>query len=309
MIAFGCSITLPEVYELYAKPGLARAAEPDSDVLALQAAGSIFRSYNLMMDKASSLEDLEALVLVHQDAEIVDPDFCAKLRAALEDPEVAVVGCVGATGVRSIAWWEGSVTWSSMVRCYEDLRGTALAAPSANGDGRPAYAQVSTGEAPLGEVETVDGFLMALSPWTVRNVRFDEGLGRQVYGYDFDFCAQVRDAGRKVVAADLQAIHHRSSGFVADPEPWVQAYIRVAEKWEGRLPGGVGPAEEDWKQRGRRAEAQAAAARLLANSKQLQAHAGGEAHGRHLQAIAGSASWRLTEPLRRLNARRSGGDG
>ena len=66
----------------------------------------------MLIDKVVDRDDLEALVLLHQDAEIVDPDFCAKVRQALADPEVAIVGCAGAIGVRSIAWWEGSVTWA-----------------------------------------------------------------------------------------------------------------------------------------------------------------------------------------------------
>ena len=59
-------------------------------MLANAAAGSIFRSYNLILDAAAAREDLEALVLVHQDAELADPDFCAKLRRALADPDVGV---------------------------------------------------------------------------------------------------------------------------------------------------------------------------------------------------------------------------
>src|SRR3954467_12322945 len=101
MIAFGCSITSPEIYERCAKPGLDLVAEPDSELLEHAAAGSIARSYNLMLEKVAEREDLEALVLIHQDAEIVDPDFCAKVRKALSDPDVGVVGCVGAVGVRS----------------------------------------------------------------------------------------------------------------------------------------------------------------------------------------------------------------
>jgi hypothetical protein len=58
MIAFGSSMTSPEAYERFAKPGIARAAEPDSEVFAYQAAGSISRSYNLMLDKAAAQDDL-----------------------------------------------------------------------------------------------------------------------------------------------------------------------------------------------------------------------------------------------------------
>ena len=92
-------------------------------MFAFGAAGSIFRSYNLLLDKAAELDDLEALVLVHQDAEIVSADFCEKVRGALSDPDVGVVGCVGAVGVRSIAWWEGSVTWASFIHRYGENGG------------------------------------------------------------------------------------------------------------------------------------------------------------------------------------------
>ena len=74
-----------------------------------------------MLDQVADREDLEALVLLHQDAEIVDADFCAKIREALRDPEVALVGCAGAIGVRSIAWWEGSVTWASFTHRYKEM--------------------------------------------------------------------------------------------------------------------------------------------------------------------------------------------
>ena len=107
MIAFGAAITEPEPYRRYAEPGIRRAAEADSEIYAFASVGSIFRSYNVVLDTAAEREDLEALVLVHAHAEIVDPHFCEKVRAALSDPDVGVVGCVGAVGVRSIAWWEG----------------------------------------------------------------------------------------------------------------------------------------------------------------------------------------------------------
>ena len=196
MIVFASSITDPAMYAKAAEPGIRRAAEPDSEVLANAAAGSIFRSYNLIMDTVAERPDLEALVLLHQDAEIASPDFSATLRAALRDPEVGVVGCVGAVGVRSIAWWEGSVTWASFTHRYDELGGGELPALSWTGRDLPAFART-------GEVDTVDGFVLALSPWVVRNVRFDESLG-QLHGYDLDFCLQVRAAGRKVIDGRLQ---------------------------------------------------------------------------------------------------------
>src|ERR671919_744047 len=106
MIAFGCPITDGRAYAQYAERGIELVREPDSKVFAYQSAGSLFRTYNLFLDLAKKLDHLEALVLLHQDAEIVDPEFCTKVRKALQDPEVAIVGCGGALGVRNIAWWQ-----------------------------------------------------------------------------------------------------------------------------------------------------------------------------------------------------------
>jgi hypothetical protein len=290
MIVFASSITEPDTYKRCAERGIqvamSGAGSADIEVMPHSAAGSLFRSYNLILDTVAERDDLEALVLVHQDAEIADPGFVAKLRHALSDPEVGVVGCVGAVGVRSIAWWEGSVTWASFVHRYRELGGGELPAFAWNGAEMPAYARTS-------EVDTVDGFVMGLSPWTVRNVRFDESLG-PLHGYDFDFCLQVRDAGHKVATADFKVIHHHSLELIGNPETWIEAHMRVAEKWDGRMPN-VGVVAGTWKERARRAEAEAAAARAQAVSIQLQSDA-------RLKEITESTGWRLTEPLRRINA-------
>jgi Glycosyltransferase like family len=296
MIMFASAITDPPLYERCAAKGIRKVAEPDSVVSAYAAAGSIFRSYNLILDLAAEKEDLEALVLVHQDAEIDDPAFCQKLRAALADPEVGLVGCVGAIGVRNIAWWEGSVTWASFVHRYGELGGGEIEAFSWNGGTDvPAYART-------GEVETVDGFVLVLSPWVVRNVRFDEGLG-QLHGYDLDFSLQVRHAGKKVVTADFKVVHEHALNLLNKPDQWIQAHISVAEKWDGTMPG-IGTAPGNWKQRARRAEAEASAARTQVMAEQLQSHARAKQLEEALDEMRTSASWKLTAPLRWLNARR-----
>src|SRR6478672_2552599 len=162
MIAFGVAITRPDVYRACAEPGIRRAAEPDSAVDALPAAGTIFESYNALLDRAAAVDALEALVLVHQDTEIVSADLCATIRKTLSDPAVGVIGCVGAIGVRSIAWWEASVTLASFINRYPEHGGGDLHSFSWNWGDAPAYAHV-------GEVETLDGFALVLAPWTVRN--------------------------------------------------------------------------------------------------------------------------------------------
>lgn len=295
MIAFGCSIISPELYERCAERGIKRVSEADSQLFPLQTAGSIFRSYNLILEQAAACDELEALVLVHEDAEILDTDFCTKLRRVLRDPDVAVVGCLGAIGGRSIAWWEGSSTVGYFVHRYPELGGGEFVAFSANGNAPGSDPQVC-------EVDTVYGFMLALSPWAVRNVRFDESLGPH-WGYDFDYCLTVRAAGRTVVTADLSVAHHHSLALVTDPEPWIAAHMRAAEKWDGRIPGGS-DTEVDWHQRAVRAEGEAVVARLQGAATLLEADARAAAHARRLRAVTATTSWRLTEPLRRVNALR-----
>jgi Glycosyltransferase like family len=292
MIVFGVAVTRSEDYKRWAGPGIDRTTEPDSVVYANSSPGSIFRAYNLLLDQAAAHEDLEAVVLLHQDVEIVDDDFCGKVRVVFSDPDVAIAGCVGARDARTMAWWEGAVTWASFTHRYYEHGGGILPAFSMSPETeRPAYAQ-------LGEVDTIDGFIMALSPWAVRNLRFDETLG-QFHGYDFDICMQARAAGRKVVTADLKVWHHHSLELMPDPESWIEANMRLTEKWESRNRDDGG---EDWKARARRAEAQASASNVLKISANMQAAARERELLAELDSIRNSASWRYTAPIRRLAA-------
>jgi Glycosyltransferase like family len=307
MIVFGCSITSPDMYRDAAEKGISLAAEPDSVIIANAAAGSLMRSYNLIMDKAAELEGVEALVLVHQDAELTDADFGARIRRALAEPDVGVIGCVGAIDVRNIAWWEGSVTWGSFTHRYKEYGGGQIDAFTFTGDNHPGYART-------GEVDTLDGFILVIAPWTIQNIRFDETLG-QLHGYDYDFCLQVREAGKKVITADFKAIHHHSLDLVTDETVWIEAHKRVAEKWLGRMyPAGLpnwGAANDDWKARALQAEAEAGAERLTRVSIQMKAEAMSRRHKADMEEVTNSTSWRLTRPLRvlgeQVRRRRGGG--
>jgi hypothetical protein len=295
MIAFGCAITDHALYESFAEPGIKLVAEPDSEILALGSAGlgdaSIFRNYNLLLDEAAKLENLETLVLVHQDAQIVDPDFCEKVRSVLRDPGVGIVGCAGAIGVRNIAWWDGSVTLASFSHRYEEYGGGEILGSTFNIEEAPP-------EARTGEVDVIDGFMMAFSPWAIENIRFDESLG-QLHGYDFDICQQVRAAGKKVMAEHIRVIHHHSLELIGDVDGWIAAHMRVAEKWDGKLsPSQTIPG--DWKERTRWAEARRDAALMQANAAELARDAAVLDLERQLQQVERSASWRLTKPLRWL---------
>jgi len=285
MIAFGAAITKPEPYERYAERGIRLAAEGDSAMLVFAAVGPVARTYNLILADAAGRDDLEALVLVHPHMEIADADFCHTVRQALRDPRVGVIGCLGAARVRSIAWWEGMVSMGRVVHRYGEYGGGDL----------PAWSWTHPQGAPQ-EVDGVDGALLVLSPWAVRNVRFDESLVMN-YGFDLDYCRQVRAAGRKVVTADLRAIYHHSLALIDDLELWVQAHMQLAEKWDGAD-------EVDWHRRARRAEAEREAERAIAYTRTLAAETRLRELERAMEAAVDTVSWRITAPLRRVNALR-----
>jgi hypothetical protein len=292
VIVYGCAVTDADAFASYAEPGIQALVEndPASELLAFASVGTIYRNYNLIRERVADRDDLEALVLVHQDAEITDPQCSQKIRASLADPDVAIVGCAGAVGVRSIAWWEGAVTWASFTHRYEEMGGGEIPGVSWRARDTPGYAS-------LGEVDAVDGFVMALSPWTVRNLSFDESLGAR-HGYDLDLCLQARAAHKKVVTADIKVVHHHSLDLIADPERWIEAHIAVAEKWSGVLD--ELPTEDGgWETRARRAEAEASVYRLMMGAAQLQR----DAAQAQLELTRKTASWRLTSPLRAAKSR------
>jgi hypothetical protein len=293
LIAFGSSISGAEAYRRYAEPGIRRAAEPDSRVLAYAGVEPVGRTYNLILDAAAAIEGLEALVLVHPHTEIADSAFCAKVRDALSDPDVGLVGCAGARGVQGIAWWEAEVVIGRVRQQYEEYGGGTIES-AAWADRNPVPA----------EVEAVDGQLLALSPWAVRNVRFDETLLLS-HGFDLDYSLRIREAGRKLVVADLEVIHHRSVELIPDLAVWVEAHIQLAEKWDSALH--ETPDDEDgWKRRARRAEARREAARAIAMSESLKLDARVLELEREFEQQTSSVSWKLTAPLRAINRWRRG---
>ena len=275
MFVFASAVTDPEVFSRAAQAGVARLREADPTIeqIVFASVGSIFRNYNLIIDQVKDRDDVEALVLIHQDAEIQDPEFLEKVRAALADPDVAIVGCAGAVDVRSIAWWEGSITWASFTHRYDELGGGEIPAFSWLNESLPPYAR-------LGEVDSIDGFVMALSPWAMRNLRFDESLGR-IHGYDFDICMQARTAGKKVVTADLQVVHHHSLRLIEDPEAWIDAYMRV--------PGEVGRGDPHQRQPRHRLGVARAPRRGRGLGGAADGRARGAPAGRALEAARGDA--------------------
>lgn len=62
--------------------------------------------HNDFVAQARSNDDCEALVLVHEDVEIIDPLYREKILAVVAEPDVGICGVIGGAGLESIAWWD-----------------------------------------------------------------------------------------------------------------------------------------------------------------------------------------------------------
>jgi hypothetical protein len=206
MIAFAACVGSEEKFRRCCLPGLRLAAEPDSPIIEATSERSIFEAYNEVLAALAAREDLEALVLLHEDTEIVDVEACTKLRRRFADPEVAIVGVAGARGVRSLRWWEG------------ERFGRVLETRGLLDFGGGVH-----------DVDAVDGLFMALSPWAVRALRFDERYDG-FHGYDADICFEARAAGRRVVVDEISVIHHTKGGY-GDLAAFEAADRLFREKW------------------------------------------------------------------------------
>ena len=207
MIAFAACVGSEEKYRSFAQPGLRLACEADSLVAEVTTDSSIFSAYNEVLDAFAGRDDLEALVLLHEDVEIVDSDFCGKLRRRLAEPDVAVLGVIGALGVKGLAWWEGQ----GRGRCLE-TRGLVDFGGGSS------------------DVDSVDGLMLVLSPWAVRNLRFDEERFSGFHGYDADICFQARAAGKRVVVEDIAVVHHTKGGY-GDVDAYRACDAAFRAKW------------------------------------------------------------------------------
>lgn len=215
MIAFVVPVADRERYDAIAAPGIERVREPDSIVLPLFGEGPPQPRVNAALDRLADVADLEAVIVVHEDVRLTGLDTASRIRVALADPEVAIVGAIGAVGVRSIAWWKGL------------------------GFGRVSTTLVPgdavTGHADRGPVDALDGVVLCLGPWAVRTLRFDERLADDFHGYDVDLCFQARYHGRRVEVLPLE-VHHEHAVRFTGTDRWVRNALRFEQIWIARRP-------------------------------------------------------------------------
>jgi hypothetical protein len=208
MFAYGLCIGNRERYETLAAP---RLRDLGGVIVEADDQRSICAAYNAILDAIADEPDIEALVLLHEDVTIESATFLAAVRAELADPDVAIVGPIGALRPSSLRWWQG--------------------------DGR-GRVRDSTGLVDFGggshDVDVLDGHCLVLAPWAIRNLRFDEAAFDGFHGYDCDICLQARAAGKRVRVCELPVVHHTYGGY-GDGHAYARAGTAFAAKWRELL--------------------------------------------------------------------------
>lgn len=165
---------------------------------------SITVAYNKIIDAYRTRGGVDALILLHDDLEMIDPDTEAKVLRAFEDPNVAFVGVAGGRGVFSLAWWE---------------------APE-----RFGYQLTDSGPLTLGprhgEVDSLEGSFLALSPWAIDNLSYDERMT------GFHCCDEIvigaRRLGKRALVTDIDTHHHTAVGVFKSPEAQREWFVNDA---------------------------------------------------------------------------------
>jgi hypothetical protein len=214
MIAFGIAISDPAAYERIALPGIERVAEADAVVLTRDGCDSIRRAYDEIMDEAAALDELEALVLLHQDLELVDETLPARVRRVFSDPRAGLLGALGGRVSRLHCWL-----------APDEILGFALGPEHMDEE-----VHITTGPH---EVDGVDGALLILAPWAVRAIRFGDASPGRFHGYDVELGARVRAAAGRVICEDIVCRHHMT--VKDDYEAQRKAGVALARAWDPLL--------------------------------------------------------------------------
>ena len=208
MLAYGVCIGSRERYGSLAGPPL---RDLGGVVVEADDQRSICAAYNAILDAVAGEPDIVGLVLLHEDVTIESAAFIVAVRAELADPDVAIVGAIGALRPASLRWWQGE------------------------GRGR---VRDSSGLVDFGggrhDVDVLDGLCLVLSPWATRHLRFDESAFDGFHGYDSDICLQARAAGRRVRVTELPITHHTHGGY-GDAAAYARANVVFAAKWRELL--------------------------------------------------------------------------
>lgn len=176
------------------------------------------------LNQGARLAGGEVICFLHNDTEMREPAWLARLEAALDDGRrVGLAGLYGARRVRR----DGRYVGRTIVHCLD-------------GDRRMP--------APVVEVAAVDGVCLCLHRSLLDELGgFDESYGF-FHGYDRDLSFAVRERGLACVVVDARFIHRGGGTRTGERAPVAaaedleqrrQAMARFAQKWRRRLPSDV----------------------------------------------------------------------
>jgi GT2 family glycosyltransferase len=180
------------------------------------------RSVIATLNRAWRLAETEYLCFLHNDTELVEPAWLARLLATLAEPAAGLAGLEGVKRLRRNGRYVGRTLVHS-------------------------FAAGPTVRAPREEVAVVDSVCMCLSRALLEEVGgLDEGYGFY-HGLDRDLSLAVRELGRRCFVVLAPFVHHgggtRTRDFGARPErerldlaARREVLERFRAKWGHRLP-------------------------------------------------------------------------
>jgi GT2 family glycosyltransferase len=181
------------------------------------------------LNQGAALAGGDVLCFLHNDTEMRDLRWLARLRAALEEPGVGLAGLYGARRLRR----DGRYVGRTIVHALD-------------GAGNLRHDTV--------EVAAVDGVCLTLRREVlVKAGGFDEGYGF-FHGYDRELSLAVREQGLRCVVVNTPFVHHGGGTRTARDAPVAaprdlaqrrEALARFAAKWTHRLPSDV----RTWRER------------------------------------------------------------
>jgi hypothetical protein len=207
-VAYGCCVGSWDRFQRNVVPA---AGDYERPLMALSGQSSIAEAYNTILEAFffSGQRDLDALVLLHDDLEITDPQAEEKILAAVAEPDVALVGVAGATLIHGLNWWDAFDTVGHQLTDSMMI------------DFGPRE----------GDVVSLEGSILAFSPWAIKNLRFDTQFPG-FHGYD-EISMQAINEGKRVVVRDIDTHHHTKVGFAStqSQEQWLLCNELFRKKW------------------------------------------------------------------------------
>lgn len=177
-------------------------------VLGISGQTSIAQTYNTILDFYASAKSDIVVILQHDDLEVTDPDAESKIldRFAAE-ADAALIGVAGGSARSGLAWWNMDPV----------------------GHQRTDSMMIDFGPR-TGEVDLLEGSLLAFSPWAVRNLRFEPRPG--FHSYD-EIAMTAKSLGQRAVVVDIDTHHHTRVDFdsPASHDEWLEGDRWFRQKW------------------------------------------------------------------------------